>query len=128
MPAFNNWKKFHKVPAKSPNGGVLRHTDGSPMLETVEVPRWSTPETINFLKARGRSLAETACRDGWHISLIDFVQHQHRLPSSAECEEIVLDFQKIEAATQHSIKRQQIVETRNRIKAELIGEELQAAE
>lgn len=128
MPAFQNWKKFHKVPAKSQAGQALRHTNGSPMLETVEVPRWTTPETINFLKAKGRSLAEAACRDGWQISLIDFVQHQQRLPSTAECELIVLDFQKIEAATQHSTKRPQIMETRNRIKAELIGEELQAAE
>lgn len=119
MSTFRSYQKLVTRPKRDPNGSPLTKADGTPIMETVEVPRWSTEATINFLRAKGRELTQTAVRDGWHINLIDFVQHQHRLPSMAECEDLVLDFQKIEAATQNSPKRPAILEKRKAIAAEL---------
>lgn len=114
MPMFNNWRKYTEKPTYDGNGTFIGAT-------RTEVPRWSTEATVNFLRAHGRQLARNACRDGWHISLIDFVQHQHRLPGGDECELIVADFHKIEAATQNSAKRPQILETRDKIRHAILA-------
>ncbi len=128
MSLFRSYRKFATRQKKSGEGKPLTDHEGKPIMETVEVPRWSTEATIAFLRANGRELTRNACRDGWHINLIDFVQHQHRMPNQAECEELVLDFQKIEQTTQHSQKRPQILAKRVEIKNELLKPiELKAA-
>jgi hypothetical protein len=128
MGMFKSWQKYTTRQAKDPNGGLRRHNDGSPIMETVEVPRWTTPETVNWLRRYGRELTQNACRDGWHINLIDFVQHQHRLPNGEECEALVMDFDKIERGTEHHPKRHVILKKREEVKAELLKPiELKAA-
>ena len=127
MSMFQNWKQYHNVPAKSPEGVVIRRTDGTPYTERVQVKPLTTEEAVALLMSKGRALANDAVRDGWHVQLIGFVQQQPRLPNSNECELIVLDHQKIERATEGTAKRQAILETRARL-AEEISPAIQAAE
>ena len=127
MPMFQNWTRYHDAPVKAPDGSPVLRADGTPCTERVEVPRWTTDEVVRFLLAKGQRLANSAVRDGWHVQLIGFVQHQHRLPNADECELIVLDHQKIERATEGTSKRQAILETRARL-AEAVSPTLQAAE
>lgn len=120
MSMFKSWQQRIIRPKEGANGLPVMKADGQPVLETIEVPRWSTEATVNWLRTRGRDLTRNACRDGWHINLIDFVQHQHRLPRPDECEELVLDFQKLERETEFSPKRQEILKKREQVKAELL--------
>lgn len=123
MSMFKSYQKYETRQKKSPDGAPLFWLDGphkgEPMTERIEIPCWSTDHTIDYLRHQGRELTRTACRDSWHINLLDFVQHQHRLPNQDECEQLVLDFQKIEQATEHSRKRREILEKREAIKTEL---------
>lgn len=121
MSMFKSYQKFSAVEVFDDFGAAAG-------TKRVEVPRWSTEVTVNWLRSHGMSLVKVAVRDGWHVSLIDFVQHQHRLPNPHECEDLWIDFQKIETATKHSPKRGEMLKTRERIKAALVGEIHEAAE
>lgn len=121
MSMFKSWQKYAFVEEFDNSGASLG-------LKRTEVARWSTEHTINWLRRSGRELVQNACRDGWHINLIDFVQHQHRLPNGEECEALVMDFDKIERGTEHHPKRHVILKKREEVKAELLKPiELKAA-
>ena len=120
MPEFQSYQKHVTEQRTDRAGKPLYDDDGLPKMQQIKVLRWSTEAAINFLRSKGRQMAREACRDGWHVNLIDFVQHQHALPNPDECEQLVRDFQKIEHWTQHSPKRQQILENRERIKTQLM--------
>ena len=120
MSSFKSHQQYVRRPKLGAGNIPITGVDGKPVLETVEVPRWSKEAGINFLKAKGRELTRAACRDGWHVMLLDFVQYRHRLPNDAECEELVMDHQKVEAATPHSIKRPEILKKRADLAEQLL--------
>lgn len=128
MPLFKSWQMFTEAQKQSPDGRLVFDNNGAPVMHRVPVPRWTKEQAINLLKAKAFPLVQSACRDGWHIHLIDFVQYQHKIPNADECDQIVLDFQKVERNTQDSPKRQKILEMRGRAKSHLLNKKLQAAE
>lgn len=120
MSAFKSHQQYITRPKTDPLGAPLTKPDGEPIMEKVEVPRWSREAGITFLKTKGRELTRAACRDGWHVMLLDFVQYRHRLPNDAECEQLVIDHQKVEAATPHSHKRPEILKKRADLAEQLL--------
>lgn len=127
MSLFRSWRRMIETPVCNDAGAPLHGSDGRQLVEWVEAERWSTPFTVEWLRKNGGELMRTACRDGWHINLIDFVQHKNRLPNSRQCEALVIDFQNIEKATKGGPKRAAIQAKRAEIKAQLLAPQVKEA-
>ncbi|WP_420415269.1 hypothetical protein [Roseibium sp.] len=122
---FRSWVEYEQKPVLTEFGQPVHDQNGAPKMKQVERPRWSTPDTVNWLRRWGRDMAQNACRDGWHMRLLDYVSYRHRLPSPDDIEALVLEQQRID----WSKPSQQVVEMRQRLKSDLLKPlELQAAE
>ena len=121
---FTSWAVFEEKPVLTDLGQPVFDADGAPKTKKVEKPSWTTPETLNWLRRYGRELSQNACRDGWHMRLLDYVAHRHRLPSPDEIETLVLEQGRIDQAK----LPQSVLNTRAALKAELLKPlELRAA-
>lgn len=80
---------------------------------------WSTEATVNFIRRRGKDLAKSACSQGWHMQLIDFVSHRHAMPFGDDIEAIIAKRNGIHAMLTEPPK--QVLDDRERLKAALLS-------
>lgn len=112
---FRSWREFDTVQKVDENGNGVVDSEGLPKMIQREKPRWQTGQTVEWLRRYGRQMALNACDQGWHMQLIDYVQHRHRLPNDTEIEQLVLDRNKIVRTNLPT----DLIETQTRLKAEL---------
>lgn len=94
-PMFKTWAEMEEVPILQ-DGHPVYKTNGDQAMEFRQKPRWSTDFTLDWLMKSGRAMALEAARTGWHMRLIDYVQHRHRLPKQHEIDQLCLEQQTID--------------------------------
>lgn len=114
---FKNWREFERKAVIGQDGAPMHNVDGSPVMEDVQIPQWSFDATVNWIRKHGRQIARQACDEGWHMRLLDYVSHRHRLPSANDIEDMIYEQKIIDRANLPA----SCYETRERRKSELLA-------
>lgn len=107
---FRSWAEKERLP------DLVRPT-GETFRQYRDKPTWTMERTVAWLRRNGGRMVQEACNHGWHMRLLDYVSHRHRLPNRDDIEALVEDQLNLNRVKMPP----KIIEARERLKGELMA-------